>query len=142
MLDFEMRPGTRRPKILVQTAGHVSGAAYFYQKNDIVNPPWPSDQKIFGVSLHPKYVGWFALRGVMIFKNLKVPELIRSPPVDILLDDEKKVKLLNLYNLNWQDWRFRDVVEPIERYSELQKNYFNTPPAERKAFIKSLEHAQ
>lgn len=44
MHDFEMRPGTRRPKILVQTAGHVSGAAYFYQKDDIVNPPWDPQQ--------------------------------------------------------------------------------------------------
>jgi len=85
MHDFEMRPGTRRPKILVQTAGHVSGAAYFYQKDDIANSPWEPNQNIYGVSLHPKYVGWFALRGVMIFKNLKVTDLCYKPPVDILL---------------------------------------------------------
>lgn len=42
--DYEMKPGTRRPKVLVQTAGHVSGAAYFYQKSDVSDPPWPHNQ--------------------------------------------------------------------------------------------------
>ena len=37
--DFELLP-TRRPKILVQTAGHVAGAAYYYQLSDVENPPW------------------------------------------------------------------------------------------------------
>lgn len=31
--DYEMVGGTRRPRILVQTAGHVAGAAYFYQQS-------------------------------------------------------------------------------------------------------------
>lgn len=44
--DYEMRPGTRRPKVLVQTAGHVSGAAYFYQKTDVYDAPWGMDQVI------------------------------------------------------------------------------------------------
>ena len=38
--DFEMHY-SRRPKVLVQTAGHVAGAARYYQKKDVVNPPWP-----------------------------------------------------------------------------------------------------
>lgn len=42
--DFEMRPGSRRPKVLVQTAGHVSGAVYFYQKKDVQNSSWPDDK--------------------------------------------------------------------------------------------------
>ena len=33
--DYELTPGTRRPRILVQTAGHVAGAAYFYQQSNI-----------------------------------------------------------------------------------------------------------
>jgi len=142
MHDFEIRPGTRRPKILVQTAGHVSGAAYFYQKENITNPPWASDQNIYGVSLHPKYAGWFALRGVMIFKNLKASNLCYKAPVDILLEEEKKVELLNLYNTRWQDWTYRDIVEPIERYSKLQRDYFSTPPAERTALIERLKNNQ
>ena len=30
--DFEMVPGIRRAKIVMQTAAHVSGAAYFYDQ--------------------------------------------------------------------------------------------------------------
>ena len=56
--DFELLP-TRRPKILVQTAGHVAGAAYYYQLSDVENPPWEGKKKIYGVSIHPLYGGWF-----------------------------------------------------------------------------------
>lgn len=45
--DFEMRPGSRRPKVLVQTAGHVSGAVYFYQKQDIIDSPWPDEKVLY-----------------------------------------------------------------------------------------------
>lgn len=41
--DFDM-DHNRRPKILVQTAGHVSGAAYYYQRKDIKNDPWPTEK--------------------------------------------------------------------------------------------------
>lgn len=44
MHDYEMRPGTRRPRVLVQTAGHVSGSVYFYQKSDVENPEWTNNQ--------------------------------------------------------------------------------------------------
>lgn len=40
--DFEMHP-SRRPKVLVQTAAHVAGAAYYYQRSSVSNDPW--DQK-------------------------------------------------------------------------------------------------
>ena len=39
-----MRPGTRKPAVLVQTAGHVAGAAHFYQKGQVTNSPWPEGQ--------------------------------------------------------------------------------------------------
>lgn len=37
---------SRRPKILVQTVGHVSGAVYYYQKSDVADQPWPPDKVI------------------------------------------------------------------------------------------------
>ena len=48
MHDFELTH-TRRPKVLVQTAGHVAGGAYYYQKSDVINEEWgpkkvPQDQ--------------------------------------------------------------------------------------------------
>ena len=35
--DFEISPITKRPSVLVQTAGHVAGAVRFYQKYDLEN---------------------------------------------------------------------------------------------------------
>lgn len=46
--DFELLP-SRRPKVLVQTAGHVAGAAFYYQRKDVVPDPW--DEKTVGYIL-------------------------------------------------------------------------------------------
>lgn len=54
--DFEMHPN-RRPKVLVQTAGHVSGAAYYYQRSDVQNPPWRKNQVIQCIFLVCKTFG-------------------------------------------------------------------------------------
>ncbi|XP_077306915.1 cyanocobalamin reductase / alkylcobalamin dealkylase isoform X2 [Lithobates pipiens] len=37
--DYELHPN-RRPKVLMQTAAHVSGAAYYYQRKDVPEDPW------------------------------------------------------------------------------------------------------
>jgi len=41
LLDYEL-DHSRRPRVLVQTAGHVAGAVRYYQRSDIVKDPWPS----------------------------------------------------------------------------------------------------
>lgn len=41
--DFDLTH-SRRPRVLVQTAGHVSGAAYYYQRHDVTNDPWPPEK--------------------------------------------------------------------------------------------------
>ena len=43
--DFEMT-ATRRPKVLVQTAGHVAGAAYYYQRKDVDPDAWSAKQVV------------------------------------------------------------------------------------------------
>lgn len=35
--DYEMVPGSCRPKIVMQTCAHVSGAAYFYDPKKFDN---------------------------------------------------------------------------------------------------------
>lgn len=35
--DYEMVPGSRRPKIIMQTCAHVSGAAHFYDPKNYDN---------------------------------------------------------------------------------------------------------
>lgn len=39
MFDYEMLP-SRKPKFLAQTAAHVAGAAYYYQRKDVKLDPW------------------------------------------------------------------------------------------------------
>lgn len=82
--DFEVTPN-RRPKVLVQTAGHVSGAVRYYQRKDLTSDPWSPEKKIYGVCLHPEFGGWFALRGVAIFKMLSCPNLQRKLPRSVLI---------------------------------------------------------
>ena len=154
MHDFEMSPITKRPKVLVQTAGHVSGAVRFYQKCDlteenedtIVDDQSPvntlhqlKSSKVFPVCVHPKYGGWFALRGILLFKNVRLSDSFlkqKDPPV-ILKTQSDIATLLYLFNDHWRDWRYRDVGMPedIERYSNLQKEYFGTEPGDRKNII-------
>ncbi|XP_078074781.1 cyanocobalamin reductase / alkylcobalamin dealkylase isoform X1 [Mustelus asterias] len=129
MHDFEMLPN-RKPKVLVQTAAHVAGAAYYYQMKDVQQNPW-GEKKMYGVCIHPRYGGWFAMRGVLIFPNVQVPSLEQKLPVDCVSTDEKRIELLERFNLHWQDWTYRDIIDVEERYSEEQKQYFATRPAER-----------
>ncbi|XP_067893128.1 cyanocobalamin reductase / alkylcobalamin dealkylase isoform X2 [Heterodontus francisci] len=127
--DFEMLPN-RRPKILAQTAAHVAGAAYYYQMKDVQQNPW-GEKKLYGVCIHPRYGGWFAIRGVLIFLDVHVPSLEQKLPVGCVSTDEKKIQLLERFNFHWRDWTYRDIIDVEERYSEEQKQYFATPPAER-----------
>lgn len=46
--DFELHH-SRRPKVLVQTAGHVSGACYYYRRDDVIPDPW-GDKKVITVN--------------------------------------------------------------------------------------------
>ena len=89
--------------------------------------------------MHPRYGGWFALRGVLIFKDFLVPDLVKCDPPDILPDDQRRIELLEQFNDHWQDYAFRDIIEPVARYSEQQKLYFSTPPQQRTELIEQIK---
>lgn len=36
-----------------------------------------------------------------------------------------------------QDWSYRDIVPPVQTYSQKQRDYFATPPARRFALLES-----
>ena len=137
IFDYELLP-SRRPKILVQTAGHVSGAAFYYRRENVKNDPWTANTKIYGVSIHKKFGGWFGFRGVVIFKNVQAPELKQELPVDVVCEDGKIIELLEKFNYHWKDWSYRDIVPAIVKYSEEQKLYFSTPPAERRKLLEQF----
>ena len=133
--DYELMP-TRRAKILLQTVSHVSGAAFFYQYSKLKS--LNNNNKLsMGVCLHPKYGGWFAMRGVFIFKNILAYDLISKIPQDVLNNDESRIiDLLNKFNTNWKDNSYRDVITVENKYSKKQIEYFTTEPSDRKKLIK------
>lgn len=139
--DFELLP-SRRPKLLVQTAGHVSGGAYYYQRKDCVRDPWEESKKIFGASLHPDYGGWFAFRGAVIFKAVLVPNLVKKEPAKLLDTDEKIKDFLEKFNYNWKENLFRDVIPVKKRYSEDCRRYFDTFPTSARLPLIGLDEQQ
>lgn len=132
--DFQLSP-SRRPRILVQTAGHVTGAVRFYKPEEY---PELGDKKHYPVCHHPVWGGWFALRGVVIFTGVTA-DIQMVEPVRVL-SGIQAVDMIKLYNECWQDWRWRDVGRKGEgeKYSEEQIKYFETLPAERFGLIDSL----
>ncbi|KFD46046.1 hypothetical protein D918_09451 [Trichuris suis] len=132
--DFDMTP-TRRPKILMNVAGHVSGAACYYQRSDLSFDPWDYNKRIAGLTLHPNYGGWFAYRAVFLFPDLLVPCLVRPQVVRLLDTDEKIIDALQKYNFSWKTAAYRDVQPVSERYDDRQREYFSTPPSKRRALL-------
>jgi len=92
-------------------------------------------QHISGVCIHPRYGGWFAIRGVVLLPGIEVPDLTPTKPLDCVPKRADRITLLERFNFHWRDWTYRDAVTPQERYSEEQKAYFSTPPAQRLAFL-------
>ena len=135
--DFELLPN-RRPKVLVQTAAHVAGAVKYFQESDVKEKELLSDMKsskIYPVCLHPRWGGWFAIRGVIIFQNVRRPHL-QKLDCQLELGQSEIALLLKRYNDCWQDWTFRDVYPSEDKYSEKQRLYFSTNPSERMSLVK------
>ena len=86
-------------------------------------------QIIYGVSIHPKYGGWFYFREAFIFDGIKHLSEQHEPP-NVVPTQEQRIELLERFNDRWSDWSYRDIIDVQERYSEEQKTYFgfDTPP--------------
>ncbi|XP_041791942.1 cyanocobalamin reductase / alkylcobalamin dealkylase [Chelmon rostratus] len=134
--DYELLP-SRKPKFLAQTAAHVSGAAFYYQQSDVRDQPW-AEKKMFGVCVHPRFGGWFAIRALLVFGGVTVGSEVEQPvPPDCVPSREGRIQLLEAFNFHWQDWSYRDIVHPVQTYSQKQRDYFSTPPAQRFALLKT-----
>nr|XP_022307638.1 LOW QUALITY PROTEIN: methylmalonic aciduria and homocystinuria type C protein homolog [Crassostrea virginica] len=131
MHQFEIPNG--QAKILVQTAAHVAGAAYYYQRRDVTGQPWPADKKIFGVCYHPVYGGWVSLDGVFIFKDVLCPDLPQRAPRDVIPSQEKRVELLEKFN--FPQWSYRDLLPVPRKYCEEHKEYLSTTDIDQKISI-------
>jgi len=140
VFDYELHPN-RRPKILMQTAMHVSGCAWFYQKQDCDLELLPSDlrdQKLLGVCLHPEFGGYFSARAVVF---IDIPDIPVKKPVKILSEKREISKLLEEMNSNWRAGRWRDFGIPTKKYSSEALEFFNTKPKERNIIIERIRQS-
>ena len=78
------------------------------------------------------------MRGVFIFKNQQVPYLNRKPPPDVVSTEEGRIDLLEQFNGNWKDNRFRNIISTEAKYSAEQQQYFGTLPKYRQELIKYM----
>ena len=60
----------------------------------------------------------------------------QKPSVDLNGDKDRILDLLEKFNFNWKDLTYRDVVPVKEKYSDIQKDYFETEPKHRKELIR------
>lgn len=170
--DFDMN-AFRRPSILMQTAGHVSSAAFYFRGDEVerqvrlkllsqqdcsqdgqrgeeiineeleekefLEASWPlkSGRRLMGVSLHPKFGGWFAFRCVMIFPEVITLEKWKRnrQPTDVLPKLKDKLSLLISFNNDWKSGKYRDFIDVQDRYSLLQEKYFNAKPGKDRLSI-------
>lgn len=130
----------RRPKICMQVVAHVTGAAFYYQRSELAagNDPWPPARRIFGVCLHEKFGGWFAMRAVLIFRGVKYPDHWPKSriPAKLLTTDQAIIDLLEKFNGDWRNNQYRDVLPVLEKYDDQQIEYFSTLPGDRHELIR------
>nr|XP_022307643.1 methylmalonic aciduria and homocystinuria type C protein homolog [Crassostrea virginica] len=134
MHQFEKVNG--HAKILVQTAAHLSGAAYYYQRSNVTDQPWPEDKKIFGACYHPVYGGWISLDGVFIFKDVLCPALPKKDPEEVFPNREERIELLNKYNT--PPHSFRDLLPVPRRYAEEHVVYLSSDRDQMIAIAKQI----
>merc|ERR1712029_1099190 len=104
-----------------QVAASVCRATRLYTKDDLDQEgkgiykslaeadglPAQEEAKIFPVCLHPRYGGWFSIRGVLIFKNILCETIPTSQVVQVLTSQSEIAHLLHLWNNHGMDWRYR-----------------------------------
>jgi len=98
-------------------------------------------QKMFGVSIHPRYGGWFALRGVILFRDVLAAELQQKSPPDVVPTDCLRIELLERFNYHWKDWSFRDIVPAASTYCQELRDYLSAPPNERHKIVTKIRES-
>lgn len=68
-----------------------------------LNSPSVSLNKMFGVCVHPRLGGWFAIRALMVFGGVTVgSEMVQPLPPDCVPAREDRIRLLEAFNFHWQ----------------------------------------
>ncbi|VEL28180.1 unnamed protein product [Protopolystoma xenopodis] len=153
--DYDINPVTWMPAVHLQTAGHISGLAYYHRieeasSNDSshFNDRIKHSRKLAGVSLHPVYGGWFAFRGILILPDVICSDLPRNEPLSSLppfkppFRSEDVLRLLNEFNSNWREATWRNFglerEDPFHKYSPTALRYFSSLPNDRGKLVESF----
>jgi len=93
-------------------------------------------KKIFGVSVHPEYGGWYAYRGLFILRGARGCTLERQPVVVAVEDKMDKKRILEEYNLRGDDCRWRDLSstghDVDKRYAPEEMMFFTEMNLQRR----------
>lgn len=58
---------------------------------------------MFGVCVHPRFGGWFAIRALLVFGGVMVgSETMQPDPPDCVPSREGRIQLLEAFNFRWQ----------------------------------------
>ncbi|KAL3307687.1 hypothetical protein Ciccas_013795, partial [Cichlidogyrus casuarinus] len=130
VLDSDMNPLLPCvPRMAIQTAGHVSGAAYLYQGKTCC----------ISCCLHPIYGGNFSLRACVILPQIKCDNLVQCnprPPLDPM-DTEAVDRFLQLFNFDYRDPQWRNLyAQPGHHYPQSTLDFFNSTIPERIDILK------
>ena len=146
------------PFLHSQTLGYLAGIAEYIPGNDIKldlsqmgitgicsqggDHKRESDPKVLGLTLHPKYGGWFAYRGLLVFDHVKWCDEDQKPkPLRFLSDDQRRDAIIefNVYpDLGyWRDFNDRSRG-PVLRYSPIQFAYYHEKSSRRRRRILEL----
>eukprot|EP01068_Selenidium_serpulae_P019524 Selendium_serpulae@DN6826_c0_g1_i1.p1 len=113
-----------------------------------------SPSNVFGVSLHPRYGGWFVFRYLLVINGVRLTTPLKQPePLSFLTPQQKRHALLE-YNTNHAIGHWRDLKDerqtssttgeeeatttltPNTRYSAEAYLFFHTrDPAVRRRFL-------
>ena len=98
--------------------------------------------RILGVSIHPRYGGWYAYRMLIVLHGVSWPPHVPRPSPLSFLSTEEKATIIYEYNKNpdlgkWRD--FNDKQLPMERYDTAQFEFFHERSNDkRRSILKRL----
>lgn len=141
------------PYTHVQTIGHIAGLDQYVpggslspDTEDLLSHRdpllWGSiSDTILGVSIHPKYGGWYAYRMLIVFTNVTWDGRVPRPEPLSFLSREEMESVIREYNScpdmgRWRD--YNDKRFKLQRYDVAQFLYFHERSSEKRRRILEL----
>lgn len=85
---------------------------------------------MFGVCVHPRFGGWFAIRALLIFEGVTAgSEMVQPVPPDCVPSREERIRLLEAFNFHWQVQRFNHTGQNNGHTHEHTQRHSGEPEA-------------